>query len=99
LHSATCADSALVAGGTLCGNREVAESMHFSSRRRGGSDSDFIRRCYEAGYDLLATDGFNFARFRSASDNFHTWQVPDAELKERSRLIGQPSRIGYDVFI
>jgi len=99
LHPAASADSALVAGGTLCGIREVAEKVRFSSRRRGGSDSDFILRSHEAGYSLLATDGFNFARYRSAAEGFHTWQVPYATLRARTRPLGQSSRILLDVFI
>src|SRR5690606_38652767 len=56
LHEAASASSALVAGGTLGGHRRVLEAVPFSERRRGGSDSDFIRRCYVAGLDVLAMD-------------------------------------------
>jgi len=88
LHDAATARSALVAGGTLGGHRRVLEQVTFSERRRGGSDSDFIRRCYEAGLDVLAMDGFNFVRCRSAQDGFHTWTIDEDEFRSRSIRIG-----------
>lgn len=99
LHQADVADSALVAGGTLAGRREVLETVRFSSARRGGSDSDFIRRAHEQGHDLLAVDGFNFARFRSGRAGFHTWQADDEALRRRSKLTGNGGAIQSHVYI
>lgn len=98
-HHPDEADAALVAGGTLGGRRDVLETVRFSPARRGGSDSDFIRRCYEHGHGLLAVDGFNFARFRSASEGFHTWKVDDSALRERAHAIGDAASIAHHVFI
>ncbi len=88
LHGAATARSALVAGGTLGGRRRVLEEVPFSERRRGGSDSDFIRRCYESGLDVLAMDGFNFVRYRSAQEGFHTWTIDEDEFRARSLSVG-----------
>lgn len=88
VHEAGSATSALVAGGTLGGSRRALERVCFSEARRGGSDSDFIRRCYEAGLDVLAMDGFNFVRFRSAREGFHTWNADEDEMRARSRRVG-----------
>lgn len=99
LHDADAADAALVAGGTLVGKREVLDSVKFSPTRRGGSDSEFIRRCYEHGHDVLAVDGFNFARFRSANAGFHTWKVADGELRERTVIVGDGAAVARHVFL
>ena len=88
LHASTRARAALVAGGTLGGRRRVLDRVPFSERRRGGSDSDFIRRCYEAGLDVLAMDGFNFVRCRSAREGFHTWTIDEDEFRARSLRVG-----------
>lgn len=94
LHEAASASSALVAGGTLGGHRRVLEAVPFSERRRGGSDSDFIRRCYVAGLDVLAMDGFNFVRCRSARPGFHTWSLDEAEARRRSTVVGTIADVG-----
>lgn len=88
VHQAGTARSALVAGGTLGGRRRVLDEVPFCERRRGGSDSDFIRRCYEAGLDVLAMDGFNFVRCRSARAGFHTWTIDEDEFRSRSVRVG-----------
>jgi len=88
LHDAANARSALVAGGTLGGRRRALERVPFCERRRGGSDSEFIRRCYEAGMDVLAMDGFNFVRCRSAQEGFHTWTIDEDEFRARSFRVG-----------
>lgn len=99
LHASAEATSALVAGGTLGGRREILEEVRFSGTRRGGSDSEFIRRCYEHNHDLLATDGFNFARFRSGNHDFHTWKVSAAELTERALPVGRRADLESQVFL
>lgn len=88
LHQSGQAQSALVAGGTLGGRRQVLEDVPFSEHRRGGSDSEFIRRCYATGLDVLAMDGFNFVRYRSAQEGFHTWNVRENEFRARARRVG-----------
>lgn len=77
-----------IAGATLVGRRELVEAVQFSEKRRGGSDSDFILRSLEAGNDVVALDPFGFARFRSASDNFHTHRFDHAELARRAIRVG-----------
>lgn len=94
LHQASIARSALVAGGTLGGRRQALERVPFCERRRGGSDSDFIRRCYDAGMDVLAMDGFNFVRCRSAQAGFHTWTVDEDEFRARSIRVGGFEDVG-----
>lgn len=98
LHDAAKARSALVAGGTLGGRRQVLEEISFSERRRGGSDSDFIRRCYEAGLDVLAMDGFNFVRYRSAQEGFHTWAADEDEFRSRSIRVGNREGLSGQAF-
>lgn len=93
LHAAGEAKSALVAGGAFGGQRKVLETVRFSPHRRRGSDSEFIRRCYEHGHDLLSTDGFNFARFRSSRAGFHTWNVSSAELRARAISVGSSQQL------
>ncbi|MGY6519979.1 MAG: hypothetical protein ACXIUZ_14845 [Lysobacteraceae bacterium] len=93
LHESATARSALVAGGTLGGRRWVVDKVPFSETRRGGSDSDFVRRCYRAGIDVLSMDPFNFVRCRSATPGFHTWQVADSDLRGRARRVGGGSDI------
>ena len=99
VHDAARSASALVAGGTIGGRTRVLDRVEFSEKRRGGSDSDFIRRCYEAGIDVLAMDGFNFVRFRSAQEGFHTWQVSDEEIGSRSRRVGGIADVDAEAMI
>lgn len=99
VHDAGRSSSALVAGGTIGGRTRVLDRVEFSEKRRGGSDSDFIRRCYEAGIDVLAMDGFNFVRFRSAQEGFHTWQVSDEEIGSRSRRVGGLADVDAEAMI
>ncbi|MEN1944431.1 glycosyltransferase family A protein [Luteimonas sp. MJ293] len=99
LHDPEEASAALVAGGTLAGTREVLESMRFSSTRRGGSDSEFIERCLAEGHSVLATDPFNFARYRSGEEGFHTWKVADDELRQGTVLLGGREVLDRLVFI
>jgi hypothetical protein len=88
VHPARTSTAALVAGGTIGGRTDVLRAIRFSERRRGGSDSDFIRRCYAEGLDVMATDSFNFVRFRSACPGFHTWRINDQAVRERGRVVG-----------
>ncbi len=99
IHDAANARAALVAGGTLGGHRRVLDAVPFSERRRGGSDSDFIRRCYEAGLDVLSMDGFNFVRFRSAQDGFHTWNVDEDEFRLRATHVGAGSHLAEQALL
>lgn len=98
-HAPSDATAALVAGGTLTGKRTLLEHVRFCEKRRGGSDSDFIRRCYESGRGVLATDGFNFVRYRSSASGFHTWQMDEADLVQRGSRIGGRDEIADKVFI
>lgn len=99
LHHADEATHALVAGGTLAGRREVLEAVRFSPRRRAGSDSEFVRQCYANGISVLATDGFNFARFRGADPRLHTWRASMSELRTRTLKIGTGSDVGRLAFV
>lgn len=88
VHVAARSRAALVAGGTIGGRTKVLETLQFSERRRGGSDSDFVMRCYEEGLDVLSMDGFNFVRYRSKQPGFHTWNMEEGEARSRSRNAG-----------
>lgn len=88
-----------VAGGSLVGRRDVVETVPFSERRRGGSDSDFLVRLHEAGHDLVAADPFNFAYFRSTKAGFHTWNTTETELRRNTRAVGGGAAIETEVFI
>lgn len=99
LYAASGAKPGHVAGGSLVGRRDVAESVPFSERRRGGSDSDFLVRLHEAGHDLIATDPFNFAYFRSTTEGFHTWNTSEEELRRNTRTVGGGAAIETEVFI
>lgn len=99
LHDAGEATAALVAGGTLVGKREVLEEVGFSAARRGGSDSEFIQRCFERGYGLLATDCFNFARYRDAAAGGHTWKISDEELRRGTVHVGSRDALNDHVFV
>lgn len=99
LHDAEEATAALVAGGTLTGKREVLETVGFSAARRGGSDSEFIQRCFEHGYGLLATDYFNFVRYRAAAADAHTWKVSDEELRQGTVYVGSRTALDDHVFV
>lgn len=98
LHRAGEATAALVAGGTLAGCRDVLEDVRFPRRRRGGSDSEFIRQCYGQGIDVLSTDGFNFVRYRHGDPGFHTWRASTEELRERTTRLGHGAEIGRYAF-
>lgn len=91
--------SVIVAGGTIGGKREVLENVTFSERRRRGSDSEFLRQCHEHGYAAMATDCFNFALFRSAQQDFHTWNIGDDRVRGRSQLITPLADSGSTVFL
>src|SRR5690606_37252389 len=99
LHDAEEATAALVAGGTLAGKREVLEAVGFSGARRGGSDSEFIQRCFEHGFDLLATDYFNFVRYRNNRSGSHTWKVSDEELRQGTVLLQPGAELTDHVFV
>ncbi|MGQ4582567.1 hypothetical protein [Lysobacter sp. F60174L2] len=99
LHDSRDARSALIAGGTITARREIIDEVPFSETRRGGSDSDFIRRCYESGHDVLAVDGFNFARYRSGQAGFHTWKHDNSDLLERAERIGTAADVVGRVFL
>lgn len=99
LHSHAIAENALVAGGTIVGRREVIDEVPFSETRRGGSDSDFIRRCYENGRSVTALDGFNFVRYRSGDPGFHTWAMDEQELRKRAERIGGPNDVKNLAFV
>lgn len=88
LHGADGPRAVQVAGGSLLGRRALWDEVRFSRRRRAGSDSEFIMRCYALGHDLMVADGFNFVRYRSARADFHTWQVADESLRSRSSAVG-----------
>lgn len=98
-HDPEEASAALVAGGTLVGKRQLLDDVRFCERRRGGSDSDFIRRCYESGYGLAALDGFNFVRYRSATEGFHTWAMDESDLLDRAKRVGGRSNIESFAFV
>ena len=99
LHDAEEATAALVAGGTLAGKREVLEAVGFSASRRGGSDSQFIQRCFEKGHGLLATDYFNFVRYRDAAAGAHTWKVSDGEFRQGTAHVGSRAELNDHVFV
>lgn len=88
-----------IAGGTLVGKRSVLAATPFSETRRGGSDSDFVRRVREQGHDLLVADPFNFAFFRSGKPGFHTWDTDSARLLSQSESAGNGAAIASSVFV
>ena len=98
-HAPADSTAALVAGGTITARREVSDRIPFSSLRRGGSDSDFIRRCYDAGVGVLALDGFNFVRYRSGQEGFHTWSMDEGEVRNRAVALGDRSAVATAVNI
>lgn len=99
VHGAGHARAALVAGGTLGGERGVLDIVPFSEQRRGGSDSGFVRRCYQHGIDVVGMDGFNFVRFRSAHAGFHTWNLSEDEVRNRSASVGNRGDIERIAFV
>lgn len=88
-----------IAGGTLMGKRSLLRDIPFSEIRRGGSDSDLVLRARRAGHDLLVTDPFNFAFFRSKRQGFHTWDTDWGKLRRRSTSIGSGADINRSVFV
>lgn len=88
-----------IAGGSLLGRRSLLRSVPFSESRRGGSDSDFVLRARAAGHDLLVTDPFNFAFFRSARAGFHTWDTDAGQLARDTVALGTGDRLPPTVFI
>lgn len=101
MHHATAEGEATagIAGGTLLGKRELLQEVPFSELRRGGSDSDFALRARAAGHDLMVTDPFNFAFFRSDRPGFHTWNLDSGRLKRRSVKVGNAASLDTVVFI
>ena len=83
-----------VAGATLMGHRRVLESTPFPERRQRGTDSEFLRICHEHGWNLLSTDPFNFVRYRTEQDEFHTWQLSHEAIRQRTKKVG--SRAGME---
>lgn len=98
-HAPPEARAALVAGATLAGKRSLLDRVRFSEKRRGGSDSDFIRRCYEDGFGVMSMDGFNFARYRSGEAGFHTWAMDERELRGRAIRLGGLDDVPGTVFV
>lgn len=99
-HPAKGSDlTAGIAGGTLLGKHSLLQETPFSELRRGGSDSDFVLRARQAGHDLLVTDPFNFAFFRSARAGFHTWDTGSEKLRKKSMSVGDASSLSATVFV
>lgn len=88
-----------IVGGTLVGKRSLLQEIPFSELRRGGSDSDFVLRARKAGHDLLVTDPFNFAFFRSSRAGFHTWNTDFDNLRKKSVHVGNSATLDSAVFI
>ena len=88
-----------VAGATLMGHRRVLEATPFPERRRRGTDSEFLRVCHEHGWNLLSTDPFNFVRYRTEQDEFHTWQLGHDAIRERTVMVGSRAEMARIAFI
>jgi len=99
MRSAVDHGSGGVAGATLVGHRRVLESVQFPNARRRGTDSEFLRRCHEVGWNLLATDPFNFVRYRTTQNGFHTWRVDENVIRKGSLLVGSRDDIGNKAFV
>lgn len=88
-----------IAGGTLLGKTSVLREVPFSELRRGGSDSEFVRRARDSGHHLLAADPFNFAFFRSARPGFHTWDGDMEKLRTDSIRVGNAADFESALFV
>ena len=71
----------LPAGAALLGKRDVFERIGYPEERRGGADSEFLRRCQRAGIAVYSADIFNFVVYRDADRGFHTWIRPDRAFR------------------
>jgi hypothetical protein len=85
-----------VGGGTILARRSVLDAVRFPEERRGGSDSLFVRRCLEAGHDLITLDSMNYVQFRSGEEGFHTWNLEDSEIVRAGVPLGSrdPASVG-----
>ena len=88
-----------VAGATLFGHRRVLEANPFPEHCRAGTDTAFLRSCHERGWNLLSTDPFNFVRYRTARAGFHTWQLTDQSIRDRTVGIGTRRDIVAQAFV
>lgn len=99
LRTAIDSKNAGVAGATLMGHRRVLESTPFPDARRRGTDSEFLRRSHERGWNLLATDPFNFVRYRTTREGFHTWQMTSNSIRDRTIVVGHHNDIAAQAFV
>lgn len=79
------------AGGTLIIKKQVVNSLKFSEDRRGGLDSDFVRRAVVNNYKIVLGDPFNFALCRYGSEGDHTWHADDSQFAKLGDCIGSHS--------
>jgi spore maturation protein CgeB/2-polyprenyl-3-methyl-5-hydroxy-6-metoxy-1,4-benzoquinol methylase len=79
---------AFVHGGTLLVRRDVFEKVRFTPVARG-TDTIFLRECREdLGLKIYSADPYNFIHVRHADLATHTWQITDAEILAKCRVIG-----------
>ncbi len=67
------------AGGTLGFSRALFARLGWPTRRRGGSDTDFVRSAVSAGHSFATLDGMTYRQFRSEDPSVHTWRGPGLE--------------------
>ncbi|WP_246070489.1 glycosyltransferase [Paenibacillus kobensis] len=68
-----------IAGATIMFRRNVLETVSFGKRKQG-SDVQFIQDCLRSGLSVRTSSAYNFAAFRRADRQSHTWKVTERKL-------------------
>ncbi len=73
-----------IAGATIMFRKRVSKRVKFVKVPRG-TDVRFVGACLRKGYKMYSTSKYNFAAFRRADRQSHTWKVSEKRLmRERN---------------
>lgn len=75
-----------VQGGTLTWSRKKTGNLRFQ-RVRQGTDSLFLKKLLEKGYEIYSSDPFNFIHVRYANAHDHTWAIEDDKFLEAAKKL------------
>lgn len=77
-----------IAGPTITARRNVFLNVAFRSVNNG-EDSNFLKDAQSSGYNIYASDPYNFIQFRAADISTHTWKVDNNFFYKNAKIIGK----------
>lgn len=77
-----------IAGPTITARRNVFLNVAFRSVNNG-EDSNFLKDAQSSGYNIYASDPYNFIQFRAADISTHTWKVDNNFFYKNAKIVGK----------